>query len=336
MATLADIKRKVRILTNSQSDAQLTDANLLDHINTFTLYDMPYKDVILNLKKTLRFYTSPYIPYYKTSTLATDPLYNLKNRYITMTGPVRISGADAQFITSHDLFNRYWQDIKYRESIGTGDGATVAFNATLSYKPLLHNSLTISTYYLGPYGNIVPIKLIDVPRTTNDNPLTVGVLIAPNDSTIEYGTVDYVTGVVTINFAIAPTNTSIYAEYTPCSTGVPYVLFLFNDVMHLRPIPDKTYSVSIDALFSPAAFADDADLPELNQWWQYIAYGAAKKILEERKDFEGVQIITPALEEQESLVRRKKALEISENKTVTVYETRKIYNRIWPYTDITY
>jgi hypothetical protein len=335
MATLADIKRKVRILTSSQSTAQLTDANLLDYINTFTLYDMPYKDIILNLKKTLRFYTAPNIPYYLTSILATKPLYNLKNKYINMTGPVRIGGNIAELVTSHELFSRYYQETKYRETIATGNSVDVAFAATLSYKPVIQNTVTISSYYTGPFGDRRALVLSDVPTTINGQPLTVGTFIDPNDPTAR-GTINYITGLVTPIFTNPPANVSIEAEYSVASVGMPYVLFLFNDVMHLRPVPDKTYSVTIDAIMSPAAFEDDADIPELEQWWQYIAYGTAKKILEDRKDLEGVQLIMPGLKEQETLITRKKTLQLSESKSVTAYETYTLKKRGWYFDDTLY
>jgi len=58
-ATLADIEKKVRLLTRLPSTAQLSQADLDNYINTFILYDFPEQLRTFNLRKPFSFYTNP-------------------------------------------------------------------------------------------------------------------------------------------------------------------------------------------------------------------------------------------------------------------------------------
>jgi hypothetical protein len=63
----------------------------------------------------------------------------------------------------------------------------------------------------------------------------------------------------------------------------------------------------------------NATMPELSQWWQYIAYGAAKKIFEDRMDMESVQLIMPEFKKQEALVNRRTIDQLSKERASTIY-----------------
>jgi hypothetical protein len=75
----------------------------------------------------------------------------------------------------------------------------------------------------------------------------------------------------------------------------------FNGKFVLRPVPDKAYAIQVDVLKRPTALMAVDSVPELAQWSQYIAYGAAKKVLEDRLDLETVNLITPEFLKQEEL-----------------------------------
>ena len=64
---------------------------------------------------------------------------------------------------------------------------------------------------------------------------------------------------------------------------------------------------------------EDADEPEISQWWQYIAYGAAKKVFEDRMDIESIQAIMPELMRQRSLVLQRLVVQQSGERTATIY-----------------
>jgi hypothetical protein len=59
--------------------------------------------------------------------------------------------------------------------------------------------------------------------------------------------------------------------------------------------------------------------PDIEQWWQYIAYGAAKKILEDRMDMETVAKIAPEFKMQERLALRRTLVQNKSQRTPTIY-----------------
>ncbi len=59
--------------------------------------------------------------------------------------------------------------------------------------------------------------------------------------------------------------------------------------------------------------------PVLKEWWQYIAYGAAKKIFEDRMEMESVQMIMPEFKTQERLCLRRTLVQYANERTATIY-----------------
>ena len=76
-ATLQAIQTKVRRLTRSPSESQLSTVDLNNYINTSILYDFPEHLRLFKLRTVLTFYTHPYQDvYYTNPTDQDDPLYN--------------------------------------------------------------------------------------------------------------------------------------------------------------------------------------------------------------------------------------------------------------------
>jgi hypothetical protein len=59
--------------------------------------------------------------------------------------------------------------------------------------------------------------------------------------------------------------------------------------------------------------------PQLEEWWQWIAYGAAKKIFEDRMDLESVQQIMPEYKKQESMMIRRTIMQLANERVATIY-----------------
>ena len=57
----------------------------------------------------------------------------------------------------------------------------------------------------------------------------------------------------------------------------------------------------------------------LKQWWQYLAYGAAKKVFEDSQDPEGKHAIMEEFKEQERLVLRRTIVQRTAQRTATIY-----------------
>lgn len=94
------------------------------------------------------------------------------------------TGVDGQFNFSNDVIDG--------ESVGTGDGAQTAFSVTLGYTPVRPKSVAITA------GSVVAAD------DGNGNIVGTGVT----------GTVDYVTGAVTVTFSAAPdADVAVMAQY---------------------------------------------------------------------------------------------------------------------------
>ena len=64
IATLADIRTKVRRLTGKPSNQQITDPEIDEYVNTFYLYDLPENLKLFSLHTTFEFLTIPNIDQY--------------------------------------------------------------------------------------------------------------------------------------------------------------------------------------------------------------------------------------------------------------------------------
>ena len=91
-STLSAIRTKVRRLTRSPSEAQLTTAQIDEYVNTFVLYDLPEHLRLTTLRSVFTFYTDPNIDVYENSVVPGDQFENFKNLNITTHKPAYIAG----------------------------------------------------------------------------------------------------------------------------------------------------------------------------------------------------------------------------------------------------
>jgi len=124
------------------------------------------------------------------------------------------------------------------------------------------------------------------------------------------GTVNYVTGVFSINFPVAPASgTQINLHVSQYQTGKPYSMLFWNNEFTIRPVPKLCHKIEIETYLTPVQFMETTDSPILNQWAQYIAYGAACECLRDRQDFEGVANLQEGMMRQEALVLERQSVE---------------------------
>ena len=330
-STLGKIKTKVRRLTASLSTAQLSDDDLNQYINTFVLYDFPEHLRLFNLKTTLTFFTRPYIDQYATNTTdATDPLYNFKNRYITVNQPAYIAGKQALWSQSEDQFFGMYPMINFIQSIGiTGDGTTVTFTGNINTNQpniqssgqgglILRNNVLFSSVDV----NGLPLTLIDFPAPQETFPL-IGYLGAPGSNagiSTNSGQINYSTGNFTLTFTTAPAAGKLIDSQTIIvQPSIPQSILFYDTTFTMRPVPDQAYRVTMEAFVRPTELLADSQQPELAEWWQYIAYGTAKKVFEDRRDIENVQKIMPEFKTQEKLINRRTIVQQTNQRTSTIY-----------------
>lgn len=145
----------------------------------------------------------------------------------------------------------------------------------------------------------------------------------PSPLTSQYcGTVNYVTTQITVTFPVAPAaGTMINVWAATYQVGRPYNLLFWNNEITIRPVPDNVYLVEVETFQTPAQFMNTTDNPILNQWSQYIAYGAAMEILRDRQDMEGVENLREGFERQEGLVLERQSIEEIGQPNITLFNS---------------
>ena len=113
----------------------------------------------------------------------------------------------------------------------------------------------------------------------------------------------------------------LWVEYVPYIAGKPTTMLYFNNEIVIRPVPNQTYLIQLEADIRPTELLQSTDVPQIEQWWQYIAYGAAIKICQDRMDLESVNMMQPEFRLQQNLVNRTSLIQTANMSTKTVFNT---------------
>jgi len=365
--TLQSIQTKVRRLTLSPSEAQLTTDDLNNYINTFVVYDFPEHLRTFNLRTTYTFYTNPYQDEYPTNTasfgnvmvnpsIQYNPLYDFQNKYLSVHPPIYISGYQAVYSQSPEqLFNIY-PKINFQLATGLmGDGVTTTFTGVInSQQSMLPNNfnqrialLQRQVLFDTADVNLGALTLVDVPvlNTSNGNTTVVGNLYDPNSAAYQAAianppttvlannNINYATGAFTITFSAAPgANIPINSQTQPNVLALPQMVLYYANKFILRPVPDQAYRVNLEVYQAPIQLFQTSSVPALNEYWQFIAYGAAKKIFEDRMDTDSVAQILPEYRNQMNLCLRRTIVQYTNERTATIYTEQSGMNGGWGWT----
>lgn len=314
-STLVAIQKKVRRLTASSSEYELTTNDLNQYINTFYSQDFPYGIKIDQMRSVYTFFTEPYRDRYPL-----DVNYNQGIR-----APVFFEGIQGSYYKDRQQFYSLWPRFPTKFQPISGDGVTVnfAFNIPgpfLSKEVVLGgvdvngNPISVNDNGNGRMILLTPNAVTSTPLQST-NPAVPGMynqnlgnpgLLNP----VDVGSVNYVTGDIAITFPVAPAAGSQMTLWvSQYQTGRPYCLMFWNNEFTVRPVPKLIHKVEVETFLTPVQFMATTDSPILSQWWQYIAIGSAIKVLEDRQDMEGVANLLPLFARQESLVLERQGVE---------------------------
>lgn len=335
-STLVAIRKKVRRLTASASESALSTDNIDQYINTFYSQDFAYGIKIDQMRSVYTFFTEPYRDRYPL-----DVNYNQGVR-----APVYVEGIQGSFFKDRQQFYNVWPRFPTLFQPINGDGVTTFFTFTIP-GPFLSKEVVLggidasgSPISVNDDGNgklllQVPNPVVTVPPYTdvynasnaptpaqigspipgmhNQNTLNPGLNRTDTATTpfsVSIGNVNYVTGVINVNFPVAPASgTQMTLWVSQYQTGRPYNLLFWNNEFTIRPVPKLIHKVEVETFLTPVQFMETTDSPILNQWWQYIAIGAAIKVLEDRQDMEGVENLLVLFNRQESLILERQSVE---------------------------
>lgn len=133
-------------------------------------------------------------------------------------------------------------------------------------------------------------------------------------------TVNYLTGVATVTFPVSiPDGNNINVQCWYFQSGLPRSILFYNNTLTLRAPPATQYLVELDAYLSPSCFLNTTAAIPFGYMAEYIARGAARKILSDTGDVEQFQFYEPLFREQELLVWKRSQRQWTNNRTETIY-----------------
>lgn len=133
-------------------------------------------------------------------------------------------------------------------------------------------------------------------------------------------TVNYTTGVATVIFPEAiPAGNNINAECLFFQPGLPRAILYYNNSITIRPTPDISYNIKMQAYLTPAAFLNTGAAVPFGYMAEYIARGAARKILADTGDIEQFSFNEQFFREQEILVWKRSQRQMTANRTATIF-----------------
>jgi len=342
---LSDIVKKIRLLTVSANTFQLGDSQIIDYINSYYLYDFPAQYRSLKLKDVFVFNTTKGVDTYPFD----------YNNWSTVEAPCYCEKIPIQLYQSPNGFrgiNFNWQTV---QQLTTSTGVTGPYSGTLQNTPILRSvnnnpmaksPLTSNSPF--PQGN--PVSFAPSTGATNypsisrvqnllitvnvSNGQTLNVSDDGNGNLIgdcqAGGTINYATGAIAaLTFtAIPPSGEVINVQYIPVVLNIPQSIMFYQNQFTMRPVPDKGYAVEVTAyrLPSQALLGTTSDtspnmdgVPELKEWWEVIAFGASKKIYQDRIDNEGVSTMDAYLKEAISNAETRTYAQLGKQRTPTIF-----------------
>lgn len=334
-SNLTAIESKIRRITKSPSQNQITSAQILEYINTYFLYDFPQE---LRLKNCLSNFKFATVPNQENYVLPTDTI-------ITIEPPVYVNGYQCYFTQDQGNFYRLYPRLAVPTTGPSGNGTAGPYTFTLSPAPVVQGQVVVSLIDNATGSSIAvatdnPSKPVSNTGTLTGNGVASG------------STINYLTGAISITFtSLVPNTESILAQSVPYNASRPVSVLFYNDIISLRPIPDQCYMVEIQAFVNPLValtgqttnpptlnatpdemlpsppnvatvpigFNNVSDTAQLKQWWQLIAWGASMKIFEDRGDLENIARFSPLYDQQKRLVLRRTLVEMANERAATIY-----------------
>lgn len=342
LTTLQQIREKVRQITRSPSPSQLTDFEIDQKVNTFIENYIPTSVKLFSLRTILTFYTQPGIDVYETNTTtSTDPLFNFKNKYTAIHDPVFIAGVRAFFTQQRDVFYGNFPQTNFVQQTGLfGNGTPGPFvgvlppplNSPSPFSTAIPHILQRSVLFSCLNSTGTAMQVIDYPFNNVLGYLQIpGVQGTPLSN---LGTVNYVTGAFAVSFpantaiVAPPQNNPVWSEAIYYAPGLPTTMLFYDQKFTLRPVPDKSYVVQVEANIRPTELLTAQDVPQITQWWLWIAYGASRYIFIQRSQYDDLNLIQPAFKEEEGLALSTSMEQITNQRSVTIY-TNNGYTNTW-------
>lgn len=266
---LLEIRKKVRQVTGRYSSNEFTNDQIDDKINKYYQFIFPME---VKLEELLSFY--------EFLTTANQQFYSISSDFTDFSQEAFINNRLLDFYIDPDLFLTANPENYVLTTMGTGDGSTTVFTATVSNQSILPGTLIVSDD-------------IESFEDTNTTYGTANITLTASGG--GNGTVNYSTGVVSVTFNTAPADgQSVFISYVQYVPSIPQAVLFYDNQFKFYPVPDRAYRFRIKRYLPLTALSASTDVPVNEQWGELIAYGASKEIFSdfgEMDAFAQVQIL---------------------------------------------
>lgn len=236
-------------------------------------------------------------------------------------GHIDVTGIMALYNVSGEIVDPLFQDIL--DLISPADQfwvvpTTSVYPAvTISYTDLSGNNVNVidsGQFLTGDTGGQLYGLLVQNTGSYPNGLATLGTYSTTSN------TVNYQTGQVNVTFATPPPmGAQIQAQCVFFQPGIPRALLYYDNVMSIRPPPNTQYTVEIGAYLTPAAFLGTTQAIQFGYMSEYIARGAAQKILSDTGDWDQYNAYEPIFMKQELLVWKRSQRQITSTRTQTIF-----------------
>ena len=162
-------------------------------------------------------------------------------------------------------------------------------------------------------GDLYGLLMAPGPAPFGNTALSGGYSVTSN-------TINYATGIANVTFATAiPSGNAINSSCAFIQQGLPRAVLYYNNILTFRNPPNTQYLIELDAYLTPAAFLNTASAIPFGYMAEYIARGAARKILADTGDTEQFLFYEPLFREQEILVWKRSQRQVTATRTDTIY-----------------
>jgi len=255
--------------------------------------------------------------------------------------PIYCDGVEMGWYQSNDQFYKIFPELVLNERPIQGNGGTGPYIVNFGRNPVLRG-------FIDDLGNLLPYVFITALDSAGNQQYIVdsgyttssglGILIQ-TDSTFQNitgpqltgsppnaggsGTVDYIKGTATFTFnSPVPFGNNIETQTSPFSAGFPRICLFFNNIFKLYPVPDRAYKIQVDAYISPTVFFNTQASVPFAYMSEYLARGAARKILSDTGDYDQFAFYEQLFREQENLVLRRTSRQNSTQRTPTIFSSQ--------------